>query len=48
MKEEIKGLVVDEAAANAVAEGSLPSAVAPKRKGKKGGGRGLTPPAPET
>jgi len=48
IREGRKGLVVDEAAANAVAEGSLPSAVAPKRKGKKGGGRGLTPPAPET
>ncbi len=35
-----RGLIVDEAAAEALAEGSLPSAAAPRRKGKKGGGRG--------
>ena len=48
IREGRRGLVVDESAAEALAEGALPSAVAPKRKGKKGGGRGLAPPAPES
>lgn len=46
MRELRRGVPTEEAA-TAVAEGALAAAAAPKRKGKKGAGRGLTPPAQE-
>ena len=44
MRELRRGVVAEEAA-TAVAEGALASTATPKRKGKKGAGRGLEPPA---
>ena len=44
MREARRGVIPEEAA-GAIAEGSVPAAAAPKKKGKKGQGRGLEPPA---
>lgn len=43
-REGRKGLVVEEASASAVADGSLPGAAKAKAKAKKGGGKGLEAP----